>query len=332
MATALALAACSGDGGGAPSPTAPPARASTSPRDAALALCGARPAPDDGAAVASDDLVEISGLVRSNRYPGVLWAHNDSGDTARVFAIGADGAALGTFTLQGADAVDWEDIAIGPGPLAGTDYLYLADIGDNAAARPEVVVYRVPEPGPGRGDDVTATLTGVERITLRYSDGAHDAETLLVDPATGEMVIVTKAVGAPSQLFHAAAVASPPPAETVLEPAGAVDFTALRSAAALPDDAPALPRAVGYLPTGGDVSPDGGVVAIRTYGTIWVWAREPGTPLAGALAMPRAPVCEARAAIEPQGEAVAIDADGSGYRTASEGAHPPLHHYRAGAP
>jgi len=333
MIAALAGIAChdgNRDTGASPTGARDTSVAAPSPHDAALALCAARPAPDDGARVASDDLVEVSGLARSNRFPGVVWAHNDSGDTARVFAVGDHGAALGTFALASVEATDWEDIAIGPGPSAGTDYLYLADIGDNAAARAEVAVYRVPEPDPGRGEDTTATLTAVDRITLRYPDGAHDAETLLVDPATGEIMIVTKAIGAPSRLFRTAAVASPPPAETTLEPAGTVDFAALRSAAVIPDDAPPLPRALGDLPTGGDVSPDGRVIAVRTYATIWVWAREPKTPLAEALAAP--PVCEALSAVEPQGEAIAIDADGRGYRTASEGAHPPLHHYRAETP
>jgi len=60
-------------------------------------------------------LVEVSGIAASTRYPSTLWAHNDSGDTARLFAITDAGADRVTFTLSGATANDWEDIALGPG-------------------------------------------------------------------------------------------------------------------------------------------------------------------------------------------------------------------------
>ena len=66
-------------------------------------------------------------------------------------------------TLAGADAVDWEDIAAQDGVL------YVGDIGDNAARRPEIVVYRLSE--PGAAGDVEA-----ERLVLHYADGPHDAE------------------------------------------------------------------------------------------------------------------------------------------------------------
>ena len=48
-------------------------------------------------------------------------------------------------------------------------------------------VYRVPEPGPG-----SAPTAPAARLTLRYPDGPHDAEALLVDPRGGTLAIVTK--------------------------------------------------------------------------------------------------------------------------------------------
>ena len=64
-----------------------------------------------------------------------------------VFAVSADRrAARAIYALDGATAIDWEDIAIGPGPQAETPYLYVGDIGDNAERRPNIVVYRVAEP------------------------------------------------------------------------------------------------------------------------------------------------------------------------------------------
>ena len=91
-------------------------------------------------------LVEASGLAVSRTNEGVLWAHNDSGDTARVFAFGEDGGRLGTFKLVGAGATDWEDMALGPDvddagdPVADRDALYVADFGDNDAVRDAVTL------------------------------------------------------------------------------------------------------------------------------------------------------------------------------------------------
>ena len=110
---------------------------------AAVGLSGAAPLPPlldaacdgwlvlrQGKTVASDELNEISGVVESRTRTGVLWVHNDSGDTARIFAIGLDGRTLGTFGLAGIQARDWEDLAAGPGPVAGRRYLFVGDIGD----------------------------------------------------------------------------------------------------------------------------------------------------------------------------------------------------------
>ena len=87
-------------------------------------------------------------------------------------------------TVAGAEHVDWEDIAIRGRTL------YIGDIGDNLAQRPEIAVYRMPE-----------TSTVAEKITLRYPDGPHDAEALLVDPRDGTIVIVTKNFSGPAGVY-----------------------------------------------------------------------------------------------------------------------------------
>jgi hypothetical protein len=325
---ALALTvgvACDDDGGGGD--TTPTAATTPTAEAASTASSICTATPSVAGTVASPDLVEISGIVASREQDGVLWAHNDSGDGARVFAMGIDGTHLGTFTLAGAQAIDWEDMAIGPGPQEGIDYLYLADIGDNGAQRPEVVIYRVPEPAlVSSGTPTAGDVADAEALTLRYPDRAHDAETLLVDPVSGDIAIMTKeSAGGPSFVFRAPGSidASAP---TTLEQVGQIDFAALGSQVAIPDGSPPIVTAAPNLPTGGDVSPAGDAVAIRTYGTVWVWDRPEGTSLGEALGgVP----CEAPSVIEPQGEAIAFDADGGGYTTVSEGVNPPLNHFVA---
>src|SRR5215203_1068814 len=59
-------------------------------------------------------ITEASGIAASRMNSNVLWTHNDSGDSARVFAMTPAGTNLGTYSLTGAGATDWEDIAVGP--------------------------------------------------------------------------------------------------------------------------------------------------------------------------------------------------------------------------
>ncbi len=115
-------------------------------------------------------LREASGIVDSRANSNVFWVHNDSGDSARFFAINHQGALLGAFTLSGASAIDWEDAAIGPKP-GGGNYLYFADIGDNPAARSSVDVYRVTEP-PSTGG-ATILASDYSRARLQYPGGAQ---------------------------------------------------------------------------------------------------------------------------------------------------------------
>ena len=115
-----------------------------------------------------------------------------------LYAVGDDGHALGTFTLTGATNVDWEDIAVGPGPIGGTSYVFVADIGSISqpfvSTRPSVDVYRVPEPAVSSTVSSGAvSLGGAEKLTFTYpGDAKYDAESLIVDPVTGKLYIVTK--------------------------------------------------------------------------------------------------------------------------------------------
>ena len=62
--------------------------------------------------VSAPEVTEASGLVGSRVNPGVLWTHNDSGGQARVIAITETGQLLGTWNLPGANARDYEDMAV----------------------------------------------------------------------------------------------------------------------------------------------------------------------------------------------------------------------------
>ncbi len=237
--------------------------------------------------------------MRSRSQPRVLWAINDSGAAASVLALTSSGRALAEIAVGGAENVDWEDIAIGPAAGAG-DALYIADTGDNDARRNEVVVYRVPEPQLAAG--APAATRPAERLVLRYPDGAHDAEALMIDPDSGVLVVVTKSFGGESGVFTAT---DPVPGTT----------TALRRRGR-------LNLGGGQAVTAGDVSADGRTIVLRTYDRAFVWRRRAKESVAGAL---RRPPCAARddaLLAEGQGETLALTADGGAFDTVPEGARP----------
>jgi hypothetical protein len=292
---AMAVAACSGGGAG----SAPPSSTGTAPasQPPTTAAEGFGP-PELLGQVDDPGVAESSGLAASRRNPGLLWTHNDSGDEPRIYCVTAVGGRCGTWDVTGAKARDWEDMAAGPGPVAGTSYLYLGDIGDNNRNQPQVVVYRVVEPvapGPASGRAATAPA---ERIVLRYEDGSHDAEALLVHPTTGDLYVVTKAVSG-AAVYKAAAGTG------VLQPVAGLGL------------------GIGELVTGGDIAPDGSRVAVCTY----YQAYELTLP-AGAAGFDdiwdqdRRPVALAARA---QGEAIAYRLDGRALLTTSERSPFPLH-------
>jgi len=133
----LGLPGCTSQGpetaapGGQPAAGAGAAPASTVASGTAPSqLCAGLTARRAGT-VADSSLTELSGLAASRHHPGVLWAHNDSGHAAVLFALGLDGANRGEFPLVGIAETDTEDIALVDGTV------YLADIGDNDQRRAE---------------------------------------------------------------------------------------------------------------------------------------------------------------------------------------------------
>ena len=137
-------------------------------------------------------LPEASGVAVSRRSPGRLWAHNDSGDSGLV-ALDTRGSMTGQVRVSGMKIEDWEAVAVGA--CAEGSCIYIADIGDNEAARKRISVHRLPE--PASEDSVVVK----ETFHATYPDGAHDAETLLTAP-DGRLFIVTKGETGPVGLYR----------------------------------------------------------------------------------------------------------------------------------
>lgn len=251
--------------------------------------------PAETGVISYGEMDEISGMVVSRQDPNLFWVHNDSGDWNRVFLLNQAGQWKGTFLVSDVLNRDWEDIAIGPGPMENIDYIYVGEIGDNNAQYDVKYIYRFPEPDVTTADTTQhyVTIKDVETIAFVYPGNVKmDAEVLLIDPWTKDLYIVTK------REMPATVYRLPYPQSTTQKNVaikyGTLPFT---------------------FSTAGDISADGTDIIIKTYDKAFLWTRQPGESMADAFM--RAPI-RVPYTPEPQGEAVAFPVDKSGFFTTSE--------------
>lgn len=251
--------------------------------------------------VTNSKINEASGIVASQKHPGVFWTHNDSGDAPLLYAIDATGKYLGQWRVTGAQASDWEDLAYGP-CADDTFCLYIGDFGNNSKQRTDLAVYRVKEPNVdlNANTPADADTTQATRFGFRYPEsiGNHDAETLMVAP-DGQLFVMTK--GSPTHLLKL-----PQDTETEQEATLLASYDGLSTL------------------TGGDLSADGGMLVVRNYLRAWVYDVQDVNALTDAL-MISPTILRLRS--EPQGEAIAFDAQNN-LITLSEKTDQPLWQYR----
>ena len=261
----------------------------------------------EGVAIATlkdDGLDEISGLANSRNFPGVIYVHNDSGGEAAVYVLDSLGNNLGRIEFIDTENRDWEDIAVGP-DIDGKSCIYIGEIGDNNAVHEEVVIYRVPEPKTSN----TVSQTAPEKTVLKYPGGARDAESLMVDPISGDIFIISKRDSV-NTLYRL-------PAEKFGK-----DEVELEELIKLPFTSS----------TGADISADGSQILVKNYLAIYYWKRNNGESIA--QAMSREPE-ELPYSPEPQGEAIGFRPDGKAFYTLSEkrfDLDPVLYKYTANKP
>src|SRR5262249_36983990 len=130
-------------------------------------------------------LRELSGLAASHQHVGIFWAHND-GNAPALYALRADGTVVATVPLRGVSVRDPEDIAVAPCAAGSAQScIYLADIGDNGSRRPNDQILKVVEP-----ERLDSTPLAPAILPFRYPDGPHDAEAMVVDPATARVFVI----------------------------------------------------------------------------------------------------------------------------------------------
>jgi hypothetical protein len=235
-------------------------------------------------------LKEPSGIAASASNPGLLWTHNDSGNSAQVFLIDEHLDIKLTCKLDGAPNRDWEDITVGPGPVAGKSYVYVGDIGDNFGMFSFKYIYRFEEPVLKEGQ-TEIVITKFDRIVFKLEDGAKDTETLMINPITKNIYVVSKREN-PVWVYE------------INSPIQSNDTLVATKFVSLP-----YTRMVG-----GDFSANGKELLLKNYQQVFYWKIE-NTDLKKALTQKPEILSYQE---EPQGEAITFKRDGSGYYTLSE--------------
>jgi len=269
-----------------------------------IGFCHASAAPTftsggSSGTVSISALDECSGMVASRNNAEVLWIHNDSGDAARILAIDTQGRYLGAYSLPGATHVDYEDISIGPGPLTNVTYLYVGDIGDNGESRANIRIYQIPEPAVytrQHTNPPTVALKSARRVILDYPDTAHNAESLLVDPGTGDLFVLTKENNT-SRLYSTTQAAFNSGTNVILTFVRSIAFD---------------------LPSAAALSPAGNEIIVRQEEFAQLWTRTNGQSISDALAAAPVSLPVIGPPTESNGEAITFDALGNGYYTLSE--------------
>jgi len=258
-----------------------------------------------------ESLREASGIAADPRREGLFWLHNDGGSETVLFGVDSMGVVLAEVRVPNVVNRDIEDIAIG---RCGSDWCaYLGDIGDNRSRQSSVWVHRIPLPdlpeldatGMDSNEVTVLEASASASWELVYPDKPKDAEGLVIDGRRGQLAIVSKGRRNAGIILYA------------------IDLAQLEQG----DTFPRTLRRVGRLaiPTGGsasqlvtaaDLSPDGTMLAIRSYASLFLLPWD-GASNQDTTAVPYSALL--LLAFEPQGEGVTWATGGEVLYLASEG-------------
>jgi hypothetical protein len=159
--------------------------------------------PENAGNLSDPELVETSGLASSWMNPGVLWAHNDSGDVARVFAVADNGTALGRFGVPGVDAEDIEDVGVALCPLSPASCIWLADTGDNGLVRAHgrLVVFAEPFVAADTASLDTFEVDDALFVSFTYETGPVDVEGVAPSADGTRVFLFEKVDGDTARVF-----------------------------------------------------------------------------------------------------------------------------------
>ena len=263
----------------------------------------------------SRSLSEVSGLALAKGEALRLWAHNDSGDAARLFLLSGTGELLMEVELQGANHTDWEDMCAFE--REGKRYLLVGDIGDNAARRSECQLYLLSEPeleskvdSKSRGPEKKKATA--QKVSFRFEDGPRNCEALGFDSTSTSLLLVEKLLGSTAEGTNAGVYQ--------------LDLGKPLGETSASETLPLVAKRIGELPwrnvTGLDLSDDGRHLFVRTYFEGYWMERDAGQSWQQRLAQPLPKAI--RLPVEAQGEAVCFTGEASAVVLTSEFSFQPI--------
>jgi hypothetical protein len=236
-------------------------------------------------------LSEISGGAASINNSKLFWLHNDSGNDPEIFLVNDQLKVLLTCKVKDIENRDWEDIAVGPGPERGKNYVYIGEIGDNESKYSLKYIYRFEEPTwDGKANFIE--ITKFDTITFKLPDKKKGTETLLLDPATKNIFVISKREE-PVWVYK------------LTFPQSTKDTLTAEKVISLP-----FTQIVG-----GDISSDGSIL-LKNYEHVFYWENEKGKKPIDMILKEKP--FEVPYELEPQGEAILWTRDNSGFYTVSE--------------
>lgn len=140
------------------------------------------------------ELTETSGFVASKDWPGVIYAINDSGNTASLYALSESGIHLGQWPIAGRNR-DWEDLA--SISLGSKNYVVIGDTGDNLNVHKSNTLYFVREPVPD--SDSSETLKPHWVVKFIYEDGPRNVEAFAIHNRTVYLISKERVTAAGTQ-------------------------------------------------------------------------------------------------------------------------------------
>ncbi len=258
----------------------------------------------DAGRLENKDIDEASGLAWSARQDDLLWTHNDSGDKARLYALGMHGEARGRIKLKNADNRDWEDMA--SFTLDGEPYLLVADIGDNECKREYLTLYVIAEPDLSR--DSKVSLEPAWRINFSYPEGPRDAEAVAVDTERRRVLIISKR-DLPARLYE---VPLQPLSDDIVLAERGPDLRTLPPPRRNDVATAPMSKDWHWQPTAMDIAHDGETLIVMTYSAIYYFPRADSPDWSHALQRPplalklhKLPNAEA-AALSPNGQSIVV--------------------------
>jgi hypothetical protein len=258
---------------------------------------------------------ESSGLALSTRDPNVLWTHNDSGDTARIFALDLTGRHLGEFIIEDESFTDFEDIV--SYEHEGKHRLLIGDVGNNRSKRKSGTIYVIKEPKlTEEHAKKPASISIIRKFKYQYDNGPQNCESLAIDAATRTIYFVEK-----NQIWNNDHVATiyempwPKKKDKETPIAKSIGTMSFPIEGALTMEAARARGTAPFMTTASDMSRDGTRFVVSTYTTAYEYLRSEGQTWAEAFKTPPRRLNMPR---RQQGESICYSSDGKSMYLTSE--------------